>query len=244
MSDITIVSGNKGGSGKSMAAAVRVDRLLAMDRPVALLEGDEGQPDLALRYIHCPGVTLGAVNLNRAGDSEAAVAAFGEWLEQQRTDVVVNLPAGAGDTLDALAEVIVRVCSDLGHAVRVLYALGMHRPASDDLRKSLASGLMGAVPPEQRLVLFPEFLGKVASFDWYRSLDRDTYLAAGGQETTMPALRPEALRDKVLALPGPFSGMLTPEGGLTLTERVMFQRWLARAHAALETAAVNTAGTP
>ncbi len=244
MSEIYIVSGNKGGSGKSMAAAVKVDGLLALGRPVALLEGDEGQPDLALRYVYSPGVTLGAVNLNRAGDSEAAVAAFGAWLEEQRTDVVVNLPAGAGDTLDNLAAVIVGVCHELGQTVRVLYALGMHRTASDDLRKSLAGGLMGAVPPPQRLVIYPEFLGKVASFDWHKTSDRETYLAAGGRETVLPALRPEALRDKVLALSGPFHTMLAPDGGLTLTERVMFRRWLTQAHAVLERTPGNAEETP
>jgi hypothetical protein len=233
MSEILISSGDKGGTGKSMVSAVAVDRKLSAGESVALLEGDEGQPDIALRFARHTLVQLGAVNLNRAGDSETAVTLFGEWIEQQSHDVIVNLPSAAGDTLDNLADVIVGVCRDLGHNVQVAYSLGMHRTSSDGLRKSLAHGLMGAVPATNRLVVYPEFLGRAAAFDWSKTPDRVTYLSEGGRETVMPALRPDVLRDKVLALPGSFTDLLVPSAGLSLTERMMFQRWLHAAHAAL-----------
>jgi hypothetical protein len=242
MSEILISSGDKGGTGKSMVSAVAVDRKISAGEPVALLEGDEGQPDIALRYAQHPLVRLGAVNLNRAGDAETAVALFGEWLEQQQShDVIVNLPSAAGDTLDNLADVIVGVCQDLGHIVQVAYSLGMHRTSSDGLRKSLSHGLLGAVPAENRLVIYPEFLGRAAAFDWSKTPDRAAYLSEGGREAVMPALRPDVLRDKVLALPGSFTDLLAPDAGLSLTERMMFQRWLRVAHAALAAGAAATA---
>ena len=44
-----ISHGDKGGTGKSMAAAIALDHSLATGAPVLLIEGDAGIPDLALR---------------------------------------------------------------------------------------------------------------------------------------------------------------------------------------------------
>ncbi len=45
-----ISHGDKGGTGKSMAAALALDHSLTSGTPVLLVEGDAGIPDLALRF--------------------------------------------------------------------------------------------------------------------------------------------------------------------------------------------------
>jgi MinD superfamily P-loop ATPase len=45
-----ISHGDKGGTGKSMAAAIALDHSLVTGTPVLLVEGDAGIPDLALRF--------------------------------------------------------------------------------------------------------------------------------------------------------------------------------------------------
>ena len=100
-----ISHGGKGGVGKSYMACAGTEAMLAAGCHVTIVEADPTQPDVAARYLNDPDVTVGALSLNRAGDAENSVSEFGEWLEQKGGDhVVVNLPAGAGETLDALGD--------------------------------------------------------------------------------------------------------------------------------------------
>lgn len=225
---IFVSHGDKGGTGKSMLSALLVDYLLSQGREVAILEGDLGQPDIARRF--AGKVRVGAVNLNQAGAADAAVAAFGGWLEEQKSgDAVVNLPAGAGDTLDALADVLVAVAEGIGQRVGVVYSLGAYETSTQGALRSFEHGLLGAA--HRRVAALPEFLGAPAAFHWQRAGAGAVFLRTGGIEVAIPALRPESLRDKVLSLPGSFTDLVTsPE--LTLTERAMFQRWLSKGHAA------------
>ena len=100
-----ISHGDKGGTGKSMAAALALDHSLATGTPVLLVEGDAGIPDLALRFRGA--VPLAAVNLNRAGDAETSFNKLGNILETSAgagQHVVVNMPAGAGAGCDPVPD--------------------------------------------------------------------------------------------------------------------------------------------
>ena len=231
-------SGSKGGNGKSMTAAVLADYLIAAGHPVGIVEGDLGQPDIAQRFKDT-GVHLIAVNLNRAGAAEAAVIKFAEALDGLPRDaqIVVNLPAAAEDTLDAMALLLVEAGKSLGHESYVYYSLGHQRTATEALMRSLRDGLLGAVGPARRCVMYPVFLQpEVARFDFVRSGSREEYLTAGGLEAAMPAIRPESLVDKVLSLPGTFTSLAAPDSDLTFGERLFFGRqWLTQAHAAVAT---------
>ncbi|MGA7178770.1 MAG: hypothetical protein WBX11_04170 [Thiobacillaceae bacterium] len=224
---VVISHGDKGGTGKSMLSAILVDYLLAEGRKVAILEGDLGQPDIALRFAQ--RVAVGAVNLNQAGATEAAVAKFGEWLEAQTAQsIVVNLPAGAGDTLDSLADVLVSVAESLGHALTVVYSVGAYETSTQGLLRSWENGILGQA--RYRFIALPEFLGDPRSFHWMKcQSERERMLMGGGKEVRVPALRPDALRDTVLSLPGPFSELVS-SAGLSLTEKAMLKRWLMKAH--------------
>ena len=94
---LLISHGDKGGTGKSMAAALALDHFLATGAPVLLVEGDSAIPDLALRFRGSVPVEL--VNLNRAGDAETSFNKLGNVLEAAAgagQHVVINMPAGAG----------------------------------------------------------------------------------------------------------------------------------------------------
>ena len=89
---LLISHGDKGGTGKSMAAALALDHFLATGAPVLLIEGDAGIPDLALRFRGSVPVTL--VNLNRAGDAETSFNKLGNVLEAAAAanqHVVINV---------------------------------------------------------------------------------------------------------------------------------------------------------
>ena len=231
---LLISHGPKGGTGKSMAAALALDGLIATGAPVLLIEGDSGIPDLALRFRGSVPVKL--VNLNRAGDAETSFNKLGHILEDAAAagqHVVINTPAGAGDTLDELAPVLAEIVSSIGYNLVVTFSINPHRPSTDTLLQSLDNGLMSVVDTGRRSVLFPLFLGVANQFDWSKSPNRADFINAGGREAAIPALRPDDLRDKILALPGAFSVLSEDKAALTITERALFRRWLALAHAAI-----------
>ncbi len=229
-----ISHGDKGGTGKSMAAALVLDYLHTSGVPVLLIEGDAGIPDLAHRFRDV--IPLKTVNLNRSGDSETSFNKLGNALEDASTakqHVVINMPAGAGDTIDSLAPVLAEIVADVGFDLVVSFAIGPHRTSTNALLKSLHGGLMSVVDPARRSVLLPLFLGQSSSFDWGKAGGRIEFLDAGGKEAAIPALRPDDLRDKVLALPGAFQSIVSDTTTLTLTERALFKRWLVLAGEAI-----------
>ena len=229
-----ISHGDKGGAGKSMAAAIMLDHLLATGAPTLLIEGDPAIPDMALRFRSTVPTEL--VNLNRAGDAETSFNRLGNILEAAAAagqHVVINMPAGAGDTLDDLASVLAEVVSAVGYELVVAFSMGPHRTSTDALLKSLDRGLLSVVDPTRRSVLYPAFLGTASQFDWSKHAARAEFMSEGSREAVIPALRPDDLRDKILAAPGAFSALAEDKTGFTVTERALFKRWLAQAHAAI-----------
>lgn len=212
--------GDKGGVGKSMTSAVLLDYLLSNGGAPMLIEGDSGQPDIALRYSE--HVQTEYVNLNRSGAAEEAIMAFTDALEELgEGDIVVNLPAAAGDTLEQLAEVLVGAAQELGHESRVFYTMGHTPTASKNAVKSFETGLVHNVGLDNVCIVYPAFLGKVENFDWVKSGLRDKHNV---QETVMPAISPEELAQIILAAPGTFAELADKATSpLKMSERLIFQ---------------------
>ena len=232
MSNLYFSHGDKGGVGKSMVAALLVDALLTKHGEVGVVEGDT-QGDIAARFIDYDEVKIGLSNLNRAGAAEEAILAFSNALEPLAgLDVVVNLPAGAGDTLEEFSEPLVAVAEQLGWETFVFYSLGHQPAATKHALRSLEYGLLSAVPPDRRVMVFPEFLGKPEAFDWVKQGMRGKF---DGKEIVIPAIRPDALAVKILGLPGSFSAMSGKDfAGLTLMEKALLQsKWTKPALAAV-----------
>lgn len=224
MEKILFIShGDKGGVGKSVTSAMAVEHFLKTG-DVALVETDPTQPDVGKRYAGDPDVRLGNLSLNRAGDSENAFQAFGEWLEGvDSSRVVVNLPAGAGETLDSLADLIRRIADDLNYRLVVTYSLKNHHIATDMMLKSLESGLLSVVEPENRFVVFPLFQGVPENFPWFSHPKRKEDLLG---EITIPALKNTAALLKLERTMGRISSIIStkPEGWL-LVDRASVEKW-------------------
>ncbi|MHB1512060.1 hypothetical protein [Acidiferrobacter sp.] len=232
--------GNKGGVAKSNTSTVVTEHLLSMGLPVTLIEADMTQPDIATRYRDVQDVTVGVLPLNRAGDAENALGAFGEYLESKTPSVVVvNLPAGAGETLDALASSIRDLADGLDYRLVATYGLEKNRTASDGLRASLASGLLSVIHPQDRFLIYPGYKGTPESFDWYHTEDRKN--AAIG-EIVMPAIGSRSALQKLEATPGRVSDLIDkdhrPEGWMILDQSSIY-RWYNAAQTAIQPVFTN-----
>lgn len=217
--------GDKGGVGKSMLSALLVDHLLESGRAVAVIEGDKGI-DIAERFGGLVKVEM--ENLNRAGDSNAAVMGFVDKLsamaDEGVQDVVINLPSGAGDTLEELAPAIVDAASMIGFDPYVFYSLGHQAVGTRNALRSLNGGLLGLVDKSACCMVYPAFQGSPDHFDWVTSGNRDKYDML---EITIPAILPADLAVKVLGFPGRFSDLVGKGSPLSIGERVILQhKWL------------------
>lgn len=135
--------GNKGGCGKSFLSMLSLE-YLALRGPVLGVETDPKQYDLLKRYgeIQEEAFLVGSSSLNQAGDAENAVTAFGNFLEKENaSQVVVNLPAGSGETLDGQGDLIRGLADALGYRLVATYAMEIKDIVSLEIMKeSLKSG--------------------------------------------------------------------------------------------------------
>lgn len=234
MKKIIISHGDKGGVGKSIVATVLVEALVMGKRPVALIEGDASQPDVGMRYIghEDRGISLGALPLARAGAADAAVADLSYYLEKSASDrdVIINLPAGAGETLDTLAESLAAVADALGFDLYATYSLGKGEAPAKGLAKSMESGLMSVINPHRRLVLFPAFQGTPETFAWAHAPARTDI---HWHEEIFPVLAPPAVFNKFLNARGTWTEV-RESGALMVYDRIAIGRWLSNATKALE----------
>ena len=219
--------GDKGGVGKSSVSAVLIDYLCGIGRTPKVIEGDFKGADIAKRYADTLDVEM--VNLNMAGDAERAVIAFTDIIASNPGgDIVVNLPASAGATIEELAPVLLGVAEESGHETRVFYAIGHTEIATGNFLETFHGGLFGMADRDKRCVVYPLFLGASERFHFVTSGERDRYLEAGGFESAMPALKPNDFAMKVLSTTGRFSDLLDKNTSpLTPGERFMLEKkWL------------------
>lgn len=230
MKRIFVSHGDKGGCGKSVVATAIAEALLRQGL-VGMVEGDPSQPDMGIRFAADPDVKIGALPLSRAGAPDAAVADLSYWLESEAEgrDVVINLPAGASETLDGLGEAIRMVCDALGYQLYATYSLGKGEAPARGLAKSLTSGLLSFLDEDKRLVLFPGFQGKPETFVWHRDPARQ---AGGFHEAVFPELAPAMVFNKFLSARGRWDA-IKANGDLMVYDKIAIERWLDAAIAAL-----------
>jgi len=217
--------GDKGGVGKSVISTLAIEFFL--DRgPVALVETDPRQPDVAVRYQNDPDVATVTSSMNRAGDSENALTKFGLWLETERPDqVVVNLPSGAGETIDEHSELIRSVADQLGYRLVVVYGLEKGPVATAVMIESLKNGLLSVVDRENRFVAYPLYKGDPEVFEWHKSKERKEGLIG---EITIPALKSTSALSKLEKTPGRLSALTafdTMPPGWMIVEQASVRRW-------------------
>ncbi|OCB03909.1 hypothetical protein BBC27_05805 [Acidithiobacillus ferrivorans] len=217
--------GDKGGCGKSILSMFIVEHLLASQKTVCLVESDPSQPDLAGRYADDKSIVNGFLSLNQAGDSENAISKFNTWLELQGGDnVVVNLPAGAGETLDKLGDLLLDTCEALDYRLVVTYSLEKNVMAADMFASSLKSGLMSMIVPANRFVIYPAFKGEPADFAWVDHSAREKYEMG---EIVVPAMRSTAAWKAFESTPGRMAGLVDkanrPEGWMITDQSSVFR---------------------
>lgn len=228
---IYISDGEKGGVGKSRLAMVLVDYLRKEGRAVVIVEGDKTGADVGQRY--ADQVETGFINLNRPDAMEEVFSTLGGWLEEHAKDkdVVINLPGQASDTLDQFAGLLADTAGMLGQEMTVFYSVGPLDIHTKNLMRSVEYGLMSAVPFPRQIVVLSEISGPASGYHWHNAPAREKYLAAGGRDAIMPALKPHVLDQQIRDMPGGYSPLVGKDSPLRIADRALLFRWLTAAHA-------------
>lgn len=228
--------GNKGGCGKSFLSMLTLE-YLALKGPVLGVETDPKQYDLLKRYeeIQGDGLQIGSANLNQAGDAENAVTAFGNFLDQADVgQVVVNLPSGAGETLDGQGDLIRGLADSMGYRLVATYAMEISDVVSLEIMKeSLKSGFLSAVEPENRFVVYPLFKGEISNFGWYSDPLRKK--GTVGEIAVPNLVNTTAITKMKDTVPGRILEIRDGKlGGLSKIEQIALSRWIEKVFVELD----------
>lgn len=231
--EIIVSDGDKGGVGKSMTSKAIAEARLGQGRRIAIVEGDDSHPDLALQYDGDPDVLVGVLPLAESGDANRAVSKLGEWLEANQPDtVIINLPAGAAKTLSAHADLLRMVGDSLGYRITGLYSLGKGDTPTAGLVRSIHEGLFAHIDETRRIVVYPAFQGEPRDFAWYDHAARKSFT---GREIIMPALDNRDVVKKLLSTRGRLAEIARAgASGWMIVDKFNLGRWLKAAIAAVE----------
>ena len=226
--NLIFTHGEKGGVGKSTAAKMILSRAIECGMNPYLIEGDSGIPDVLDAYRgHVNGFSI---PLNRPDMATEAMGALMQHVEQNHQalrgrPIVLNLPAGAGATVDAMAVEVADVCRALDATITTVFLVA---PGPDSLRtakQSLEAGIAGV--SNIRIAALNAHLEKPEQMEWVGSSTQSEWLA-GGLEFV---LQPLAARVSTAIRPlrGPLFSLAAGEGDgkeIFLFDRSALRRWL------------------
>ncbi|MBN6739904.1 hypothetical protein JKG47_05020 [Acidithiobacillus sp. MC6.1] len=233
MKTVIFSHGDKGGVGKSAVAAIMVDMILKHKGRCGVIDGDVKTSDIYNRYQDTKGADVIKLQLNYAGAATVALNKLSAQVDSSDAAafIVVNCPAGAGDTLDELAGLFNEACAMDGTRMVATYALGTKEECAGALAESLKSGLMSFVIPDNQMVLYPLMQGEKSAFPWETDPAKAMYK---GNVGNIPALTPSFVMQALEKTKGRLSDAIGRDDiGLTRFARVSVKHWLADCESSL-----------
>lgn len=232
--NLLILHGEKGGVGKSFAAALAASTALRQGLRVHVIETDSGVPDVAPRFVDAIGASVSAIALDRGVETSETLAALLGAVEalitaQPRPDlIVINTPAGASLVLDGYAEIFETVASALDLDLTVGFLVSDSAAVLPKIKESIATGLL-SIKTARRALVYTGWHGKTELFPISSSPARANAIAAGVVEFVFPALAPATLLEAVQKSNLPIFELLDPAAGFKVVDRSLLSRWLKSA---------------
>lgn len=236
-----IVSGDKGGVGKSVMSTITTDYLLSQGIPAVLIEGDPQINDVAIRFhSQIESGQLSAIQVDLSGGAEGAkkAQALAENLEEimEEADgdltVVLNAPASLSSTIDESAGDFAEICHMLNMEMIAVWMIG----------KDFSSV---ATAQESKLIKAAHRRLAVVNYDdpdateWRASGMSKRWQAGVGQEVEMPQmsgllpLRIKDFRTSSYAAIAEGAGNDHDGKPLKLAYRIPLKRWVRETYDAV-----------
>ena len=176
---IDVVSGGKGGIGKSLVVMGRLDYLSSVNRDPALLETDIANPDVGKSYKD--EVSRFATLDISKNDAWIDLANF---IESTEKNIVVNAAAGLGtsDSVKNLGDGL----AELGRDLRMFWVLNTQRDGLILLKSFL--DVINDIDRIKIFVIRNGYFGDPGDFKLFNSELQERVLARGGKVLDFPAL--------------------------------------------------------
>lgn len=220
---IYMISGNKGGVGKSMMASVMIDHLLSSKKQVLLIDADMHNPDVFKPHVNNDGVTTHAIDLSR---SEGWIDLVNLLDQDREKCVVINTPAGSNQGVMKHGSTLTAALPELGQKLQVLWVINRNRDSLEALRE-----FRDSQPSWPVTIVRNNHYGDADKFELFnKSKLRGEIEAAGGQVIDLPDLA-DRVSDQLAV---ERLSIAAADNKMNLGNRMELQRWRAACHKALE----------
>ena len=181
-----LVSGCKGGVGKSIVSMTLVDYLQGRRTEVLLIETDTSCPDVGRSYGN--SVETHVLDMD---ENEGWIDLLNLSAEQPDKTVVINGAARNNRGVNNYGEILNSGLSELKRSLFTLWVINPQRDSLDMLRK-----FMAVIPNGGVHVLRNEFFGQTEDFQLYnRGPLRKQVENRGGKSVTFPCLSQRVIQD-------------------------------------------------
>jgi hypothetical protein len=212
--------GDKGGVGKSFAAAAFGEYLLGKARPITVVESDARNAD-AGRYFD----GAAAVKKIDLRQTDGWIEFLTLLHQDENDDIIVSLPSGIGGVLTANAPRLLAAVADLKRSLTVWWVLS--RTVDSVVLLAPVTTAFGTAPGVKVVALRNLHYGESGKFRrWNDGKVRDKFLKSGGIEADLPELHELAVDATFGAMPAKrFS--VNGESGLEYGPKVFLREWVA-----------------
>jgi len=232
--NLLVMHGEKGGVGKSFAAALAASTALHRGLSVHIIETDSSVPDVAPRFVNAPGAAVSAIALDRDNEASETLTSLLGGVEALITApnppalIVINSPANASSVLDAYADIFATVAQSLDIDLTVGFVVDDSAAVLPRIEASIKTGLL-SIPTARRGLVYTGWRGDIARFPVATSSARASALATGLVEHVFPGLTPASMLETVRKSDSPIYDLLDPAAGLKIVDRSLLSRWLKQA---------------
>ncbi len=175
MKKILSISGDKGGTGKSVVASAVLDTALAQGKTVLLIEADTANPDLAKAYSETVDTVAICLD-NREGFIQMASLTH----KTEHEVIVINNPARSG--WKEFGGIMVSNLAEMGAEMTVLWVANRQVDSVE-----LLADFHAVFPALPVFFVRNSYYGSPDKFEiWANSKTRDKIFSAGGGELVFP----------------------------------------------------------
>lgn len=190
---IIISHGDKGGCGKSFIATLIGSELERRGKSFILIETDSsedgGQADVAPRFRDSQHGQVEYAPLHSANvHTEVTVGQIFDLIDRTDNEVfLINVPAGASETLNSVADLFVGGAEEIGAELRITYSMFPHSASLRNAEET-AKGLFGQAA-KPFVLIANGGIGEIEQFKMEVARRKLTDLPL----VTIPALSPKSL---------------------------------------------------
>lgn len=184
MKNVYLVSGNKGGVGKSWVALTLIEYIRKQDKTVHIVETDSGNPDVYTPYVKHEeeGVTGTTINMRNA----EALEEFVDAIAGAEADcIVVNAAAGDNENLNT-QQVFYENIAELDCELTVMWVCNAEKDGIVALKKFINE--TNAEKKDIVVVMNKKSTENESAFGYLNTALREEIKNAGGREMFFPVL--------------------------------------------------------